>query len=176
MDPPANAPPNRITEFCKNAPAPTVVRAKVRASKAKQADVVVERVWGSPPPTKGMADHFASNGEDETLLVSVAADGKVLGTSWPVFREQVSLELGIPDMKEEEAAGLLRSAKCADELRAFRDRGVRPASVEPTSSGCAHCTVSNASMDAGTGLVLLFAFALVRLATRRASKTACEWR
>ncbi len=156
MDPAASAPPNRVTEFCKHAPAPTVVRAKVRVgSKAKQADVEVERVWGSPVPTSGMADHFANNGDDETLLVSLAPDGKVLGTSWPVFREQVSLELGIPDMKEEEAAGLLRSPKCADELRAFRDQGTRPASVAPTSGGgCAHCAVGSAPLDTGSAVVI----------------------
>jgi hypothetical protein len=165
MDPP----PNRIVEFCRNSPVPTVVRAKVRVSsaKAKRADIEVERVWGTTAPTNAMADHFAANADDETLLVSLAPDGKVLGTSWPVFREQVSLELGIPDMKEEEAASLLRSPKCADELRAFRDHGVRPTALPPTSTGgCAHCDVGGTPFDPGSAVLVVAALVFARIIVR----------
>lgn len=150
--------PNRITQFCANAPAPTVLRAKVGP------DLEVERVYGSPAPTDKLRKHFAENGEGETLLVSVSKEGNVLGTSWPVFREQVSLELGIPDMKEAEAASLLLSPKCKEDLRAFRDRGVRPAAAEPTSTrGCARCDVTSggsAMPDFATALTLLIVVAL----------------
>lgn len=127
--------PNRITQFCENAPAPTVLRAKVGNG------IEVERVYGSPaPPPEKLAKQFKDDGDTQTLLVSVSKDGNVLGTSWPVFREQVSLELGIPDMKEAEAASLLLSPKCRDELRAFRDRGVRPMAATPSSTGgCSRC-------------------------------------
>jgi len=154
--------PNRITQFCQNAPAPAVIRAKVRSK-----DVEVERLYGSVVPTDKLAKHFADNAEDETLLVSVGKDGNVLGTSWPVFREQVSLELGIPDMKEQEAASLLLSTKCKEDLRAFRDKGLRPASVEPTATGgCAHCSMTPSTPDFATALTLLF---VVLLRPRRRS-------
>lgn len=150
--------PNRITQFCQNAPAPTVIRAKVSGK-----DVEVERLYGSPAPTDKLAKHFADNGDAETLLFAVGKDGNVLGTSWPVFREQVSLELGIPDMKEGEAASLLLSPRCRDGLRAFRDRGVRPAAVEATTTrGCARCDVgpAGAMPDVATMLTLLFVVVL----------------
>lgn len=130
--------PNRVTQFCENAPAPTVLRARVGNG------VEVERVYGSPaPPAEKLAKQFKDDGDAQTLLVSVSKEGNVLGTSWPVFREQVSLELGIPDMKEAEAASLLLSPRCKDELRAFRDRGVRPAAATVTSTGgCSRCDVA----------------------------------
>lgn len=133
--------PNRITQFCENAPAPTVLRAKVGNG------VEVERVYGSPaPPAEKLAKQFKDDGDGQTLLVSVGKDGNVLGTSWPVFREQVSLELGIPDMREAEAASLLLSPKCKDELRAFRDRGVRPTAAPATATGgCSRCDVGPAA-------------------------------
>jgi hypothetical protein len=162
MDAPnASNVPNRIEQFCQHAPAPSVLRAKVGP------EVEVERVYGAPAPTDKLRKHFADNGDAETLLVSVGKDGNVLGTSWPVFRDQVSLELGIPDMKEGEAASLLLSPNCKEGLRAFRDRGVRPAATEPTSTrGCAHCDVSpnraTALPDLGTALAIIFVATFVR--------------
>jgi hypothetical protein len=149
--------PNRISQFCENAPAPTVLRAKVGNG------IEVERVYGSPaPPAETIAKHFKENGDSETLLVSVSKDGNVLGTSWPVFREKVSLELGIPDMNEAEAASLLLSPKCKDELRAFRDRGVRPAAAEPTSTrGCARCDVGPEGGLHAPEVVIAFAMAAI---------------
>jgi hypothetical protein len=148
--------PNRITQFCENAPAPTVLRAKIGGG------IEIERVYGSPaPPPEKLAKHFKDDGDGQTLLVSVSKEGNVLGTAWPVFREQVSLELGIPDMKESEAASLLLSPKCKDDLRAFRDRGVRPAAAEPTSTrGCARCDAAGAAPDLASVLTLLVVFAL----------------
>jgi hypothetical protein len=149
--------PNRISQFCENAPAPTVLRAKVGNG------IEVERVYGSPaPPAETLAKHFKENGDAETLLVSVNQEGNVLGTSWPVFREKVSLELGIPDMNEAEAASLLLSPKCKDELRAFRDRGVRPAAAAPTSTrGCARCDVGPTGGLQAPEVVIAFAIAAI---------------
>jgi hypothetical protein len=163
--------PNRITQFCENAPAPTVLRAKVGG------EIEIERVYGSPaPPAEKLAKHFKDEGDGQTLLVSVGKDGNVVGTSWPVFREQVSLELGIPDMKEAEAASLLLSPKCKDELRAFRDRGVRPAAAEASATrGCARCDAAGATPDLASALTLLVVVAL-RLRGRASRKSTAEWR
>ena len=149
--------PNRITQFCENAPAPTVLRAKIANG------IEVERVYGAPAPSADkLAKHFKDDGDGQTLLVSVSKEGNVLGTSWPVFREQVSLELGIPDMKEAEAASLLLSPMCKDDLRAFRDRGVRPVAAEPTSTrGCARCDVSQSTPLPGSFAVIAFAIAAI---------------
>lgn len=151
--------PNRITQFCADAPAPTVLRAKVGNG------VEVERVYGSPAPTDKLARHFKDDGDAQTLLVSVAKDGNVLGTSWPVFRDHVSLELGIPDMHEAEAASLLLSPRCKDDLRAFRDRGVRPAAAQPASTGgCSRCAVASAeasSIPVEGAAVIAFAIAAI---------------
>ena len=57
--------PNRITQFCQNAPAQAVIRAKVGSK-----DVKVERLYGTPTPTDKLAKHFADKAaDDETLLV-----------------------------------------------------------------------------------------------------------
>lgn len=161
--------PNRTTQFCENAPAPTVLRAKVGNG------VEVERVYGSPGPTADkLAKQFKEDGDAQTLLVSVSKEGNVLGTSWPVFREQVSLELGIPDMKEAEAASLLLSPKCKDELRAFRGRGVCPAAATATSTGgCSRCDLGRTTTtvpDLASVLTLLIAVWAASSVTRRLQK------
>lgn len=173
MDAPSPGEPNRITAFCKGAPAPSVVRVHVHAGQDPSHFIEVERVYGARAPTAPMQARFASLPEDETLLVSLARDGTVLGTAWPVFRDNVSLELGIPDMKEAEAAALLGSPQCAEGLRALRDRGVRPAAVEghaPEGHGCAHCSTSSAAsaqLDAGSALLAaLTTVALARIVRR----------
>jgi hypothetical protein len=156
--------PNRITQFCENAPAPTVLRAKVGDG------FEIERVYGQAAPTDKLAKHFKEEPDGQTLLVSVSKDGNVLGTSWPVFREQVSLELGIPDMKEAEAASLLLSAKCKEELRAFRDRGVRPAAAEATTTrGCSRCDLGGAAAgpDLASALTLVITVWAASALTRR---------
>jgi hypothetical protein len=161
--------PNRITQFCANAPAPTVLRAKLGDG------VEVERVYGQLAPTDKLAKHFKDDGDGQTLLVSVSKEGNVLGTSWPVFREQVSLELGIPDMKEAEAASLLLSPRCKEELRAFRDRGVRPAAADATTTrGCARCDVGPGGAasvpDIASALTLVIAVWTASGLTRRWQK------
>jgi hypothetical protein len=165
-EPPATGQPvpgNRISEFCRAAPAPTVVRAKLHGGADLAHVVEVECMWGQQSSTEHLAQRFFGNTEDETLLVSVGKDGNVLGTAWPVFKEKVSLEFGIPDMSEEEAVALLTSTKCTDDLKAFRDRGVRPpkptnlAAHSPPGRGCASCTATSSSTSVSD---VIFAIAL----------------
>jgi hypothetical protein len=163
---------NRIVAFCKGAPAPSIMRVHVHAGSDPAHLVEVERVWGDRAPLTHMTERFASTPEDETLLVSLARDGTVLGTAWPVFRENVSLEFGIPDMKESEAAALLGSPNCTADLRALRDRGVRPAGAEghaPEGRGCAHCATHGGSgFDAASAvLVAVTTVAVATIARRR---------
>ncbi len=159
--PAAPVPGNRVEEFCKAAPAPTVVRAKVHADADLAHAVDVECVYGAEVTTEHIAQRFFGAPEDETLLVSLQKDGNVVGTAWPVFKEKVSLELGIPDMSEEEAVALLQSPKCQDDLRAFRDHGVRPTlrATPIHRGGCARCSTSidptTTTADLASGLVLL---------------------
>ena len=152
---------NRMVAFCEGAPAPTVVRVHVHAGGDPAHRVEVERVYGAPAAaTTPMATRFASIVEDETLLVALAKDGAVLGTAWPVYKENVSLEMGIPDMTEAEAAGLLESPQCSDGLRALRDRGARPVSAS-ASGGCAHCATSpGSSLSSELPSMLLFVLAV----------------
>jgi hypothetical protein len=162
-------PKNRVADFCHDAPAPTVVRAHLRVGKKSgEVAVDVDEVFGPAAPTTRIAQRFATIEDDETLLVSLANDGTVLGSGWPVYKENVSLEFGIPDMHESEAASLLMSAKCEGELRALRDRGVHPARLEPTSRrGCASCNEASAPLDA-TALVSVLAIATFAAIIRRA--------
>jgi hypothetical protein len=53
----------------------------------------------------------------------------VLGTAWPVFRNVVSLESGIPDMSKAEAASILLYPSCQVGLRTTEKhrRSSRPA-------------------------------------------------
>jgi MYXO-CTERM domain-containing protein len=164
-------PANRVSEFCRDAPAPTVVRAHLRVGgKVGQVAVDVDEIYGAAAPTERIAQRFATIEDDETLLVSLAKDGTVIGSGWPVYKEKVSLEFGIPDMHETEAASLLMSPQCGDELRALRDKGVHPARIEPTSHrGCASCAVTDAPIDAG-GLVLVVALALAVVRLKRARR------
>jgi hypothetical protein len=152
--------PNRIGQFCASAPATAVVRAKVRVGPPNE--VAVERLYGTPAPTALIPARFARLADDETLLVSLAHDGQVVGTAWPVFREQVSLEFGIPDLKEEEAASLLLSPKCVEGLRALRDHGVRPAAAHMTTGGYSRCDVARGPVDASTFLMVLVVLAALR--------------
>lgn len=124
--------------FCSSAPAHGVVRAKLHDGTKPE----IERTYGNPTPTTKLAERFAKGnqtGDDQTVLVSLAADGQVLGTAWPVFRGEVSLDAGFPDMKEEEAASLLLSPNCKEQLLALREHGVHPTSA---TGGCAHCSSS----------------------------------
>jgi MYXO-CTERM domain-containing protein len=170
----APVPGNRIADFCRAAPAPTVVRAKLHGGADLAHVVEVECMWGEQSSTEHLAQRFfGSNAEDETLLVSVGKDGNVLGTAWPVFKEKVSLEFGIPDMSEEEAVALLTSTKCADDLKALRDRGVRPkpmlASHSPPGRGCAHCTAGSTTTSASDLIFALVLGAITLAVVRRRS-------
>lgn len=174
----APVPGNRVEEFCKAAPAPTVVRAKVHADADLAHAVDVECVYGAEVTTEHIAQRFFGAPEDETLLVSLQKDGNVVGTAWPVFKEKVSLELGIPDMSEEEAVALLQSPKCQDDLRAFRDHGVRPTlrATPIHRGGCARCSTSidptTTTTDLASGLVLLLFTIVARSRLGRAEDRA----
>ena len=156
--------------FCTGAPAPTVVRAHIDVGDKGGVRVDAEQIYGAAAPTTQIAERFASLQESETLLVSLAADGKVIGAAWPVFRGNVSLEHGIPDMTEAEAVSLLMSPKCTADLRALHQNGVRPP-LQPavTQSGCGRCHASpSASFDGGgTLLVLAVAFVTATILRRR---------
>ncbi len=167
------APENRVVAFCRDAPAPTVVRAHLRVGRrVGDVTVDVDEVYGPPAPTSHIAARFASLEDDETLLVSLASDGRVIGSGWPVYKETVSLELGIPDMHEAEAASLLMSPSCSDGLRALRDRGIHPARVEPASTrGCASCAASSsAPLDAAGAAILVAAVVVLRMSARRRAR------
>lgn len=157
-----------MQRFCDNAPAPAVVLVRVSVGdKVGTASVAVEQRYGAAVPTSQLQPHFANLTEGETLLVSVAKDGAVLGTAWPVFRNVVSLENGIPDMSEAEAASLLLSPTCQEGLRTLRSNGVYPAPAG--AGGCAHCHTSpQATFDAGgAALALAAALAMATVLRRR---------
>jgi hypothetical protein len=141
--------------FCEGAPAPTVVRAKLRVERAGHVRVDIDRVYGPPAPTSAIAQRFADLEDDETLLVSLAPSGAVVGSGWPVFEDKVSLQGSIPDMSEGEAAALLMSPQCRESLTALRDQGTHPAAASPSysSHGCA-CEV-HAAPDAGTAALVV---------------------
>lgn len=156
-----------MQRFCDTAPAPAVVRVRVSVGeKVGSATVAVEQHYGAAVPTSQLQPHFANLTEGETLLVSVAKDGAVLGTAWPVFRNVVSLENGIPDMSEVEAASLLLSPSCQEGLRTLRSNGVHPTGA--STGGCAHCHASPAApLDTGgAALVLTAALAMVTVFRR----------
>jgi len=163
--------------FCSSAPAHGVVRAKLHDGVKPE----IERTYGNPAPTTKLVERFAKGnqtGDDQTVLVSLAPDGQVLGTAWPVFRGEVSLDAGFPDMKEEEAASLLLSPNCKDQLVALRERGVHPAAATPTSTsatgGCAHCSSTSATPAPDVGLlVAVVAVVILRL---RSSPSASRGR
>lgn len=155
---------SRVSEFCSGAPAAAVVRAHLHVGQKRgEIAVDVDEVYGSPAPTERIAARFASLQDDETLLVSLARDGTVVGTGWPVYKENVSLEAGIPDMHEAEAAAMLLSTKCEGDLRALRDQNVHPARISPTSRHGCGCSVAGAPLD---GVVLVAVAALVILRAR----------
>ncbi len=157
-----------MQKFCDAAPAPAVIRVRVSVGdKVGSASVDVEQRYGAEVPTSQLQPRFATLTEGETLLVSVAKDGAVLGTAWPVFRNVVSLENGIPDMSEAEAAALLLSPSCKEGLRTLKSNGVHP--VPASSGGCAHCHTSPAGLfDAGgAALVLAAALATASILRRR---------
>jgi hypothetical protein len=154
--------------FCGGAPAPTVVRAHLIVGDKGNVSVDVEQLYGAPAPTTKIADRFATLTDGETLLVSLANDGSVIGAAWPVFRNTVSLEHGIPDMTEAEAVSLLMSRKCTTDLRALHHSGVRPP-LEPTLAqrGCNRCNTSpGTALDAG-GTAIVLAAAVVTAAILR---------
>jgi MYXO-CTERM domain-containing protein len=169
---PAAVPGNRVADFCKAAPAMTVVRAKLHADSDMAHVVEVECVYGPPTPTEHLSQRFFGTPEDETLLVSLEKDGNVVGTAWPVFKEKVSLEFGIPDMSEAEAVSLLQSPQCQEQLRALRDRGIRPStstivSTAPPGRGCAHCAAGGKASASDVFSVVVLAVAISAVIRRR---------
>lgn len=157
--------------FCGGAPAPTVVRAHLLALDKGGVNVDVEKLYGAPAPTTKIAERFAALTDGETLLVSLANDGSVIGAAWPVFRNTVSLEHGIPDMTEVEAVSLLMSPKCTADLRALHHSGVRPP-VQPAlaQSGCSRCTTAAGPspwLDAGSTALVLGAVLVTATLLRR---------
>jgi hypothetical protein len=158
-----------MQRFCDAAPAPAVVRVRVSVGdKVGGASVDVEQRYGAAVPTSQLQPRFANLTEGETLLVSVGKDGEVLGTAWPVFRNVVSLENGIPDMSEAEAASLLLSPSCREGLRTLRSNGLHPAPA--STGGCAHCHTSPAApLDAGGATILLTAALVTATILRRRS-------
>ena len=157
-----------MERFCDAAPAPAVVRVRVTVGdKLGSASVNVEQRYGAEVPTSQLQPRFAKMTEDETLLVSVAKDGTVVGTAWPVFRDVVSLENGTPDMSEGEAAALLLSPTCQQGLRSLRSSGVHP--VAARAGGCAHWHTSPAAQlhAGGAGLVLVASLVTAAVLRRR---------
>jgi hypothetical protein len=158
--------------FCDGAPAPSVVRARVRVGdKPGKVNVQIEQIYGAAaaPETSRIAARFADLPDDETLLVPLGKDGNVLGTAFPVFREKVSLDLGVPDMSEAEAAALLLSTRCEEGLRALRTQGVRPSPVVG-QRGCGSCHVaSTAPFDVGSFAIVVGAVIVMSQLARRYS-------